>query len=39
VGDDGSKKWIGQRIDNANGIVKALKLEVDSEGKLSKEDT
>ena len=39
LGDDGSKKWVGQRIDNANGIVKALKFEVDSEGKLSKEDT
>jgi hypothetical protein len=32
-------KYIGERIDNANGIVKALKMNVDEEGKLSKKDT
>lgn len=32
-------KYIGERIDNANGIVKALKIPVDNDGKLSIEDT
>jgi len=32
-------KHIGERIDNANGIVKALGINVDENGKLSVEDT
>lgn len=31
--------YTGERIDNANGIVKILKLPVDKDGKLSVEDT
>jgi hypothetical protein len=35
----GNIVYTGERIDNANGIVKILKLPVDKDGKLSVEDT